>query len=117
MSGTLLLFCLVWAAMHDIAHGDEGTIEWTVLAISALAFAGLYRQAIRILRSKAKVAWLIATGLLFSLFNFAAAAALRRPKYDKDPMLAMTFLTVGLPMLGLIVYRLVREELQARARR
>jgi peptidoglycan/LPS O-acetylase OafA/YrhL len=117
MSGTLLLFYLVWAAMHDIAHGDKGTLEWTVLAICALAFAGLYRQALRHLRSKAKVAWLIGTGLLFSLFSAGAAAAMLRPKYDKDPMLATTFLTIGLPVLGLIGYHLVREAQQTRARR
>ena len=116
-SGTLLLFYLVWAAMHDIAHGDEGTIEWSVLAICALAFAGLYRQALSVLTSKAKVAWLIGTGLLFSLFSAAAAAAILRPKYDKDPMLAATFLTIGLPVLALIGYHLVREALPTRARR
>jgi hypothetical protein len=106
--GTLILLYLVWAAMHDIAHGDEGTFEWTALAICAVAFAGLYRQAVRVLTDKAKVAWLLGTGLLLSLFSAGAVNSMLHPKYVKDPMLARTFLSVGLPALGLIGYHLVR---------
>ena len=115
--GTLILFYFVWAAMHDIAHGDEGTVEWTVLAICALAFAGLYWQAVRVLTSKAKVAWLIGTGLLLSLFSAGALHSMLQPKYVKDRMLATTFLIVGLPALGLIGYHLVREALDSRVQR
>lgn len=115
--GTLILFYFVWAAMHDIAHGDEGTLEWTVLAICAVAFAGLYRQALRFLTPKAKVAWLIGTGLLLVLYSAGAISSMLHPKYVKDPMLARTFLMVGSPALALISYHLVREALHSRARR
>ena len=114
--GTLILFYLVWAALHDIAHGDEGTVESIVLAISVPAFALLYRQALRVLTSKAKVAWLIGTGLLISLFNAGAVSSMLHPKYAKDPMLASAFLAAGLPVLGLIGYHLVREALHRRVR-
>ena len=69
---TLTLFYFVWAAMHDMAHGDEGTVEWTVLAICAVAFPLLYWFALRTLTSKAKVAWLICTSLLIGLFSAGA---------------------------------------------
>lgn len=114
--GTLVLFYCVWACMHDIAHGDEGTLEWTVLAICAVAFALMCWCALRALTSKAKVAWLIGTGLLISLFSAGAVSSMFHPKYAKDPMLASTFLAVGLPALGLIVYQLVREALRRRVR-
>jgi hypothetical protein len=117
LTGAMVLFYFVWAAMHDIAHGDEGTIEWIGLAVCALAFAGLYRLALRHLSPKAKLIWFITMGLLFSLFSVAAAAAIARPKYDKDPLLATTFLIAAVPVLGLIGYHLMREALQARARR
>ncbi|WP_321472170.1 hypothetical protein [uncultured Paludibaculum sp.] len=107
--GTLILFYFVWAAMHDIAHGDEGTLEWTVLAICVPAFIGLYWQALRSLSSKARMTWLAGTGILFGLFCTAAVASMLHPKYAKDPMLAATFLAVGLPVLGLISYHLYRE--------
>jgi hypothetical protein len=109
--GTLILFYCVWACMHDIAHGDEGTAEWTMLTVCAVAFALVYRQALRVLASKAKVAWLIGTGLLISLFSAGAVSSMLHPKYAKDPMLASTFLAAGLPALGLIGYHLVREAL------
>jgi hypothetical protein len=115
--GTLILFYLVWAAMHDIAHGDEGTLEWTMLAICVPAFAWLYWQALRVLTSKAKLAWLIGTGFLFSLYSAGAISQMLEPKYVKDPMLAATFLVVGLPALGLIGYHLVREVPRSRVRR
>jgi peptidoglycan/LPS O-acetylase OafA/YrhL len=114
--GTLILFYFVWAAMHDIAHGDEGTLEWTVLAICALAFAGLYWQAFRVLTSKAKLAWLIGTGFLLSLFDAGAISSMWHPKYVKDTMLASIFLLVGLPVLGLIGYHAVGEALHRRVR-
>jgi peptidoglycan/LPS O-acetylase OafA/YrhL len=113
---TLILFYFVWACMHDIAHGDEGTAEWTVLAICAMAFAMVFRLALRFLAPDAKVAWLIGTCLLISLFSAGAVSSVFRPKYAKDPMLASTFLAAGLPALGLIGYQLVREALRRRAR-
>jgi len=108
MTGAMALFYFVWAALHDIAHGDEGTIEWIVLAVCALAFAGLYRHALRHLSPKAKLIWFITMGLVFSLFSVAAAAAIAHPKYDQDPLLATTFLIVGVPVLGHIGYHLLR---------
>ncbi len=115
-AGTLILFYLVWAAMHDIAHGDEGTLEWTCLAISVPAFAFLSRQALRRLRSASRLAWLIGTDLLLSLFLAGAANAILDPKYPKDPLLAEVFLAVGVPALALLGYRLVREALHRDAR-
>ncbi len=56
--GTLILFWLVWACLHDIAHGDEGIIGWTVLPGCVVAFAWLCRQALRHLTGPAKTAWL-----------------------------------------------------------
>jgi hypothetical protein len=77
----------------------------------------LYWQAVRVLTSKAKVAWLIGTGLLLSLFSAGALHSMLQPKYVKDRMLATTFLIVGLPALGLIGYHLVREALDSRVQR
>ncbi len=115
--GTLALFYFVWAAMHDIAHGDEGTLEWTVLVLCAVVFPVLYWFAVRTLAAKARLAWLIGTGLLISLFTAGAVAAVMRPKYPKDPMLGAAFLAEGLPLLGLIGYHLVREVIHSPARR
>ena len=115
--GTLVVFYLVWAAMHDIAHADEGvdyTLEYMLLAMSIPAFAFLYRQALRVLKSKSRVAWLIGTGLLITLFNVGSVGSMLHPKYAKDPMLASAFLTAGVPVLGVIGYHLVRERLHRR---
>lgn len=112
--GTLILFYLVWAAMHDIAHGDQGTLEWTFLALSLPAFALLYRQALRLLPSKAKAVWLTVTGIVISLFVVGSGNSLLQPKYPKDPMLATVFLAAGLPALGLITYHLIRSSFQKR---
>ena len=114
---TLILFYFLWAAMHDIAHGDEGTLEWTVLAICGIAFPLLYRQALRIFRRTAKMAWLIGTGLLITLFSLGAVSSLLHPKYPKDLMLGMTFLSAGVPVLGMIGYHLLREMRRRRTRR
>ncbi|HWA16582.1 MAG TPA: hypothetical protein VG817_09115, partial [Gemmatimonadales bacterium] len=105
---------LVWAAMHDIAHGDEGTMEWTVLGVCTVGFLLLYWLALRTLASKARMGWLVGTALLISLFSAGAVSAILRPKYAKDPLLAATFLAVGLPMLGMIAYHLVREAIHKR---
>ena len=115
-AGTLILFYVVWAAMHDIAHGDEGTPEWTCLAISVPVFAFLSRQALRHLRSTPRLAWLIGTSLLLSLFTAGAVSSIFHPKYPKDPLLARVFLAVGVPALALLGYRLVREALHRDAR-
>jgi hypothetical protein len=111
----LILFYFVWAAMHDIAHGDEGTLEWTVLAMCAMAFPLLYWLASRILTQTANRAWLIGTALLITLFCVGAVGSMVHPKYPKDPMLGMTFLSVGVPTLGVIGYHLLREVRNRRA--
>ena len=113
----LILFYFVWAAMHDIAHGDEGTLEWTVLAICAIAFPLLYGLALRILTRTAKMAWLLGAGLLIVLFSSGAVSSILHPKYPKDPMLGMTFLSAGVPTLGVIGYHLRREIRNRRTRR
>jgi hypothetical protein len=105
----LILFFLIWAAMHDIAHGDEGTFEWTVLAICAIAFPLSFWLAIRALTRTPKMAWLIGVGLLVALFSIGAVNSILHPKYPKDPMLGMTFLGAGVPTLGMIGYHLLRE--------
>jgi hypothetical protein len=106
---TVILFYLVWAAMHDLAHGDEGTLEWSVLAVYAMAFPALYWLVLRILTRIARMAWLIGAGLLFALFSVGAASSLLHPKYPKDPMLGMTFLLAAAPALGMIGYHFLRE--------
>ena len=107
-AGSLIVFFFVWAAMHDLAHGDEGTLEWTVLAICAVALPLVFYLAVRALSSAALLAWLIGTGLLVALFTVGAISAMLTPKYSRDPMLARSFLSVGLPMLGIISHRIVR---------
>ncbi len=114
--GTLFLFYIVWAAMHDIAHGDEGAIETIALAISVVAFALLYRHALRLLAFREEVAWLIGTGILLALFNAGAVSSMFHPKYPKDPMLATAFLCAGVPGFGLIVYRLVHDATHRRTK-
>ena len=112
--GTLVLFFFVWGSLHDLAHGDEGTLEWTVLAICAWAFPVLYGLAVRVLAVQAKVAWLAGTAFLVSLFSAGAVGQLLHPKYPRDPMLAKTFLAAGIPALGIIGYHLLREALRRR---
>ena len=108
--GTLFVFYIVWAAMHDIAHGESDcTLEYTALVISVPAFAFLYRMALVLLAPKAKAAWLGGTGLLILLFDVAAANVKLHPRYALDPMLASLFLMAGVPALGLISHHLVRE--------
>lgn len=116
--GTLFVFYMVWAAMHDIAHanGSKCAPEYTALAISVPAFAFLYRKALLLLTPKAKVAWLAGTGVLLVLFDLGALSAQLHPKYAKDPMLGSLFLAAGLPVLGLIGYHLVREIIRRRTR-
>ncbi len=114
--GALVLFYSVWACMHDIAHGDEGTGEWTVLAICALLFPLLYWSALRLLTVNAKLVWLIGVGVVLSLFNTAAVNVILHPKYAKDPLLGKTFLAAGIPMLVVVCYHLIAELLHRRAR-
>jgi hypothetical protein len=109
-AGTLVVFYVIWAAMHDIAHGAvDPTFEYAALALSVLAFAFLYRKALLILTPKFKVGWLTGVGLLMILFDVGALSANLRPKYPKDPILGALFLTASLPVLGLIIYHLLGE--------
>jgi hypothetical protein len=115
--GTLFVFYLVWAAMHDIAHGEsDSTLEYGALIMSVPVFAFLYRMALLHLGAKARRAWLTGTGLLVLLFNLGAMNAKLHPKYAPDPMLAALFLIAGVPVLGLIVYHLVRDAFRLRTR-
>lgn len=116
-AGMLFVFYLVWAAMHDIAHGErDTTLEYVALIISLPVFAFLYRVALLHLRPKARAVWLGGTGLLILLFDLAAINATFHPKYAPDPMLASLFLMGGVPVLGLIGYHLVRETFRLRTR-
>lgn len=113
--GTLFVFYLVWAAGHDIAHGEADTaLEYAALIGSVPAFAWLYRTALLRLSPRAKAGWLGGTGLLLTLFNSAAIQSALHPKYAADSMLAYLLLTAGLPVLGLIGYHLVREAARLR---
>jgi RsiW-degrading membrane proteinase PrsW (M82 family) len=108
--GTLFVFYMIWAAMHDIAHGEsDTTAEWTVLIVSVPTFAVLYYIALSLLGPNAKFLWLAGTGLLVLLFNLGAVNAILYPKYAPDPMLASLFLAAGVPVLALIGYHLTRE--------
>jgi hypothetical protein len=108
--GTLFVFYTIWAAMHDIAHGEsDTTLECAALIVSVPAFAFLYRVALLHLAPKAKLLWLGGTGLLILLFDVAAVNAKLHPKYAPDSMLASLFLTAGVPALGLICYHVSRE--------
>lgn len=108
--GTLFVFYMIWAAMHDIAHGEsDTTLEYAALIVSVPAFAFLYRMALLHLAPKAKFVWLGGTGLLILLFDLGAVDAKLHPKYAPDPMLASLFLTAGVPVLGLIGYHFTRE--------
>lgn len=107
---TLFLFYIVWAALHDIAHEGKGyTLEYAALAISIPAFVILYRQALRVLTRRARLAWLAATSLLLALYSLGALNAAFHPKYPLDPTLGSAFLAAGLPALALLACRLVRE--------
>jgi hypothetical protein len=103
-AGTLILFFFVWAALHDLAQGDEGTLEWTVFGLCVLAFPFLYRFALRVLTPKAQFGWLIGAGVLILLFSAGAASLVLGPKSAQDPMAGRTFLIVGLPALAVIGY-------------
>jgi hypothetical protein len=101
--GTLLVLYLVWAAFHDIAHGERDlTAEYTVLVLCVIAFAFLYRLTMSRLPVKARMVWLTGTGLLVLLFDVGAVNACLRPKYALDPLLGAIFLIAGVPVLGVI---------------
>ncbi|MBI1896890.1 MAG: hypothetical protein HYS04_10225 [Acidobacteria bacterium] len=115
--GTLFVFYIIWAAMHDIAHGEsDTTLEYAALIVSLPAFASLYRMALH-LAPTAKLVWLGGTGLLVLLFDLAAVHAKLHPKYAADPMLSSLFLTAGVPVLGLIGCHLTREKFRRRLTR
>jgi ABC-type amino acid transport system permease subunit len=97
--GTLFVFYMVWAAMHDIAHGEsDATLEYAALIAGVPAFAFLYRVALLHLAPKAKSAWLVGT------------------EYAPDPMLASLFLSASVPVLGLIGYHPTCETLRRLSR-
>ena len=115
--GTLFVFYMVWAAMHDIAHGEsDATLEYATLIVSVPAFAFLYRVALLHLAPKAKSVLLGGTGLLVLLCDLGAANAKLHPKYAPDPMLASLFLSASVPVLGLIGYHLTCETLRRLSR-
>ena len=115
--GTLFVFYVVWAAMHDIAQGEiDATLEYAALIVSLPVFAFLYRMALLYLLPKARVVWLGGTGLLIFLFGLAAMNVRLHPKHAQDSMVASLFLMAGVPVLGLIGYHLARETLRLRTR-
>ncbi len=113
---TLFIFYVVWGAMHDIAHARETNLalEYVALALTVPAFAWLYKKAVPRMGPKARLAWLIGTSLLITLYSLAALNAILSPKYPKDPMLGWMFLAAGVPAFALIGYRLVRKALLLR---
>jgi hypothetical protein len=107
-AGTLFVFYLVWAAMHDKANGEsDSTLEYGALIISVPVFAFLYRMALLHLRPKARCAWLAGTGLLVLLFNLGSMNAKLHP-VRWDPMLASLFL-IAVSCACPHVYHLVRD--------
>jgi hypothetical protein len=109
-AGTLFVFYLVWAALHDIAQGEsDSTLEFAVLIVSLPALAFLYRMALLHLTPKAKIAWLGGAGLVVLLFDLGAVRSALYPRYAADPMIGSFFLMAGVPVLGLIVYHFARE--------
>lgn len=108
-SGALLVFFVVWAALHDLAHGDEGTVEGIFLAISAAAFALLYRFALRSLAYRARMVWLMGVAGIAAFFNVAAVSAILRPMFPRDPLLGACVLAAGVSLCAMIGIRLFRE--------
>lgn len=104
--GTLIVFALSWAAMHDIARGDGG-LEYGVLGGSLAGLALLYRYGMRWLERKERLWWLRGTGVVVLLFNAAAVAAMARPKYTADGTIGAVWLCAGVPALVVIGYQLV----------
>ena len=113
--GTLGVFFLIWAAMHDIArsHGPA-PVEFALLACCPPALALLARSAMRCLRPKERLLWLGATALLLTLFHMAAIAAVLQPKYARDTAAGAGWLCAGLPALAWIGHRLWRESAATR---
>ncbi len=108
--GTLAIFFLIWAAMHDISHNESDTaLEWAVLLFVIPAFVLLYRAANRCLPAKPRFLWLRGTAGLLLLFNLGAVRAMLHPKYAADPTLGLLFLMAGVPALGFIGYRLTQK--------
>jgi hypothetical protein len=114
-AGVLVVFYLVWAAMHDLAHGDPGTLEYSVLIVCVPVFVFLIEMAVRLLTLKAQSLWLGGIGLLLLLLNAGALYGRQHPKYPLDPKLAGLFLMAGVPVLGLIAYHLLHDARQLRA--
>jgi hypothetical protein len=108
-AGTLILFFFVWAALHDVARGDEGSLEWTIFGLCILAFPLLYLLALKRLTPRGQLKWLIGTGVLIALFSAGAASLTLWPKSPQDPIVGLTFLTVGLPVLPVIGYHARRS--------
>ncbi len=106
---TLLVFYLIAAAMHDIAHGESDlTFEYCALVVCAVALTLLYRAALK-LPERQRSLWLAGTGLLVLLFVSGAVNVFLRPvpMYRADPALAAGVLLTGIPLLISITLRLL----------
>lgn len=104
--GTLMVFGVVWAALHDIAHGELDTrLEWSVLALTVPAFVLIRRAASKSLRPGEWTIWRVGTGLLVLLFDLGALSALLRPKFVADPVAGAVFLAASVPAFVLLMRR------------
>jgi hypothetical protein len=113
--GTLILYFLVWAALHDIARQESGsTLEWIVLAMCVPAFALVYRVALSRLVPGERTLWLLGVTVLTALASLGAGSSLLRPKYPGDPLAATVFLAAGAPLLAVLVGRLLVDSRQRR---
>lgn len=109
-AGTAVIFYIIWAAMHDIAHQETNTtFEWTALVLTVPAFVLVYSLAVSRLNPRALRAWLAGTTLLTGLFAIGAIDAILNPKYPPDPQLGVIFLIAAVPVLVLLGYHLVTK--------
>lgn len=103
--GTLAIFLMTWAALHDVARGD-GPLEYAVLGLCAVAFAGLERWAMAALTPPERMRWLAGVTVVLLLFATGAASAILRPRYATDSLVGWGFLAAGSPWLSWTLYRL-----------
>jgi hypothetical protein len=109
--GTVAVFYIVFAALHDISRADEidYTLEYSFLALCVPAFVFLYRKAMRVLGDKGRIAWLTFAASMVLLFDLAAVSSVLHPKYGNDRSVGVSFLVVALPVAGLMMYHLARS--------